>query len=249
MNRHRTGIIDGQEDLPEAARALLLRGRVLAAGDDARADRVRWALRAHLASGHRQRRRSGRVGVLAAVGLLLAGAASAAVYVQKTRIVAPSPPASEAKRRPKPPAPVVAASSPVAPMAPEDVVAVAESPKPTRGQAEMRRSSSKGGAQPEAARAEAAPPAEPSIAESRLLLQAVSALRRQGQPAEARKLAARYQRQYPEGVLQEEARALELEAAAQARHEDAPELARAYLATFPQGRFAPLARKLLTPAP
>jgi hypothetical protein len=70
------------------------------------------------------------------------------------------------------------------------------------------------------------------------VLEAIRALRQEGDAARAGDLLASYLRAHPRGVLAEDALALSIEAAA-ARHDAraASDLGRRYLAQFPNGRF------------
>ncbi|MDZ4695957.1 MAG: hypothetical protein SGI86_12480 [Deltaproteobacteria bacterium] len=72
---------------------------------------------------------------------------------------------------------------------------------------------------------------------ARLMLDAVRALRRQGDAATASKLARTYLRKFPNGPLAEECLALEAEAAASLGASNAVALARQYLKRYPNGRF------------
>jgi|GEM_PF-2617234 len=72
---------------------------------------------------------------------------------------------------------------------------------------------------------------------ARLMLDAVRALRRQGDAATASKLAREYLRKFPNGPLAEESLALEAEAAASLGASNAVALARQYFKRYPNGRF------------
>ncbi len=86
----------------------------------------------------------------------------------------------------------------------------------------------------------------PGSGESVLMVQAVRALRRDGDAARAQALAEEALRRYPRGSQVEEAMVLAMEAAA-ARGDDASaqRAAERYLARFPSGRFADRARHVL----
>lgn len=74
--------------------------------------------------------------------------------------------------------------------------------------------------------------------------EAVRALRKQGDPARAQQLLARYLRENPRGALAEDALALSIEAAAARKDPRAADYARRYLARYPQGRFRSLAERV-----
>jgi hypothetical protein len=82
--------------------------------------------------------------------------------------------------------------------------------------------------------------------EASLVLAAMAALRRDHDAARSTQLLATYLRQYPKGVLREEALALQMEAASSLRD---PQLgarsAQGYLQTHPNGRFRELAKSTL----
>ena len=88
------------------------------------------------------------------------------------------------------------------------------------------------------------PPSAASVARERTeVLDALVALRREHDPVRAGTLLARYLSAHPRGALREEALVLAIEAA-DARGDEAggAQLARAYQAEFPAGRFLPFAR-------
>jgi len=91
--------------------------------------------------------------------------------------------------------------------------------------------------------ASAPPPPE----EAALVMAALRSLRREHDPSQAGVLAQSYLTRFPEGVLNEEALAIGIEAAV-ARHDAAvaTALANRYLARFPAGRFVSLARKTVS---
>lgn len=100
---------------------------------------------------------------------------------------------------------------------------------------------------PEGAPPAARPPRQPApAAESPArVVAAVRALRTEGQPARAERLALEYLRAYPRGALAEEALALAVEAAARAGDSRAVSLASSYLRRYPQGRFQRVAEQTL----
>lgn len=82
-----------------------------------------------------------------------------------------------------------------------------------------------------------APPGEVTKAESELVQEAVRALRRDHDPARARQRLTRYLKEYPAGLLAEEALALLVEAAAAMGAADAHDLAAQYAKQYPQGQY------------
>jgi hypothetical protein len=82
------------------------------------------------------------------------------------------------------------------------------------------------------------------------LLEAIRALRSDGDPARAGVLLAAYLKAYPHSPLSGDALALSIEAAI-ARHDSrsGAELARRYLAQFPDGRYRSLASRAALPRP
>ncbi len=83
-------------------------------------------------------------------------------------------------------------------------------------------------------------PAEDSPAR---LMAAVRALRSEGRPARAQRLALEYLRVSPRGALAEEALALAVEAAARSGDAQAATLAARYLRQYPAGRFRAVAEE------
>jgi hypothetical protein len=82
--------------------------------------------------------------------------------------------------------------------------------------------------------------------ESTLMVSAVRALRREGDPARAQALAQQALQRFPHGAQAEEAMALIMEAAsARGDASGAQQAAAAYLARFGSGRFADRARRIL----
>jgi len=89
-------------------------------------------------------------------------------------------------------------------------------------------------------------PARPHVAAGESparLMAAVRALRTDGQPARAERLALDYLRSYPRGALAEEALAVAIEASGQNGDSRAVALARRYLRQYPHGRFQRIAEQ------
>ncbi len=88
------------------------------------------------------------------------------------------------------------------------------------------------------------PPSAASVARERTeVLDALVALRREHDPVRAGTLLARYLSAHPRGALREEALVLAIEAAdARGDRAGGEQLAHAYQAEFPAGRFLPFAR-------
>ncbi len=80
-----------------------------------------------------------------------------------------------------------------------------------------------------------------------LALAALTALRRDHDPARARAMVDAYLRAHPDGSMAEEALAIAIEAAAAHHDADAKALAARYLSLYPSGMFRALARKTLHP--
>jgi len=82
-----------------------------------------------------------------------------------------------------------------------------------------------------------------------LVMRAMRALRRDGDPARARALAGTYLESYPSGKLAEEALALAIEAALARGDAEAAALGARYLKSYPQGPFRDLAVRAAAPRP
>ncbi|MCG5053003.1 MAG: hypothetical protein KA712_08580 [Myxococcales bacterium] len=244
MTHERSECDLGSPPSPALQRCLLaLRA---AFGDDGvRARSLHRALRRQLAVGAPRRGRRLRP-ALVLFSLFVAGGAAAAA-VGLLRAPAPAPSLRDADR---PRSPARGSSPPVTrPLAPAEVLTESPPELPVRLASPPRRPPRRAPAvrtevPPAAAKVSEAPAPAPSAAESRLLLAAVRALKRQAQPRQARALAQRYEAEFPQGALLEEARALAFQAAAEAGDADAPALARSYLALYPAGRFAVVAARV-----
>jgi hypothetical protein len=77
------------------------------------------------------------------------------------------------------------------------------------------------------------------------VMEAVRALRKQGDPKRAQALLDRYLARHPRGALAEDALALSIEAALAQGDARAADHARRYLSRFPNGRFRALAERAL----
>jgi hypothetical protein len=75
------------------------------------------------------------------------------------------------------------------------------------------------------------------------VVRAVSRLRKEGDPAGALELLSAYRREYPRGMLAEEALALSIEASAALDDRQARALAEEYIRLYPHGRFVTTAEK------
>jgi hypothetical protein len=94
-------------------------------------------------------------------------------------------------------------------------------------------------------RASSSSPAAVGADDTTPVLQAMRALRVEGNPARARVLLSRYLDRSPRGTLAEEALAMSIEAATAHRDDDASAMARRYLRLYPAGHFSKLARQTL----
>ena len=174
----------------------------------------------------------------AIAALLFAGAAAAAVAVEhawKARrqlgaVVLPPPAAEPATKSPPAEATEGPAAPPVAAAEPEVTPSVRELPAP-RADAPRARPAPKPAALAVSAAAKNGEDPAP-------VLEAIRALRSEGDPARAGVLLADYLRAHPRSVLAEDAIALSIESAL-ARHDAraASDLAKRYLAQYPSGRY------------
>ncbi len=168
-----------------------------------------------------------RPALLATAGLLIAATAAAAGY----SIVAPEAPALT-------PAPFERALPPAVRVAPAPASVSPVTPPPVEPEVEVGVKDEK----PSERRVERPPrPGE----DPTQVAEAVRALRKQGDPARAQALLDQYLRSNPRGALSEDALALSIEAAAARKDPRAADYARRYLARYPQGRFRPMAERVL----
>jgi hypothetical protein len=119
--------------------------------------------------------------------------------------------------------------------------------RPRRASARVATVAAKGAAH---STAKAPPPAAPAMAtdapdDTTPVLEAMRALRVEGNPARARRLLAGYLDRHPNGSLAEEALAMSIEAAVAHEDVDAPVLARKYMRRYPSGHFSAVARRTL----
>jgi hypothetical protein len=77
------------------------------------------------------------------------------------------------------------------------------------------------------------------------VIEAMRALRVEGNPVRARELLDHYLDRYPDGTLAEEALAISIEAANVHRDRDAGALAKRYLKLYPAGHFSARARQTI----
>jgi hypothetical protein len=182
-----------------------------------------------------------RTAVIAALSFAsLAAAAATAQHAGWIRLFGPAPVGdvvsqSAERAAPRTIAPVAAAAPVVDPVAPtEPAPASSEATNdiaPARRAAPERSTRDQGGS---------------ASGESVLMVQAVRALRRDGDPARAEALAEEALRRYPKGTQVEEAMALSMEAASAAGDQASARRAAArYLDRYPRGRFADRARRLV----
>jgi hypothetical protein len=126
-----------------------------------------------------------------------------------------------------------------APAAESASAAEPASPAATPSSSEPRKSHAPLKAERRLAREAKSKPAE--VEDPTQVLEAVRALRKQGDAARAQTLLDRYLTSNPSGALSEDALALAIEAAAARRDPRAADYARRYLARFPNGRFRSVA--------
>ena len=182
-------------------------------------------------SRHHERRRTVRFGVRAAMTagvLLMAGAATAAVFGIHFKMSATTP------------APIVLTPAPavhhVAHARRVELAPIAELEAPAEPEAPPKL----GLPVPPVHRARTLKSEDPS-----LVVSAIQALRQDRDPERAGRLLAAYLRTHPRGALAEEAVALSIEAA-DARHSPAAAtFAERYLREYPQGRFCSAAERVL----
>jgi hypothetical protein len=174
--------------------------------------------------------RGGPWTAIATAGSILAAATLAAAAVAHFRVVNASHPARvAAATAPLPPVFAPPAAAPPLEVATSDDPAPADVlPAPPAANAPPERPST---------RLRATAPFKDGE-DPALVLEAIRALRYNGDPSGAGVLLAQYLKAHPHGVLSEDALALSIEAAI-ARHDrrSATELARRYLAQFPDGRY------------
>ena len=180
---------------------------------------------------HHERRRTVRFGVRAAMTaglLLMAGAATAAVFGVRFNLLATTPEPIVST-----PAPAVhhVAQARRAELAP---IAELEAPAEAESQPEL---------------APPAPPVHrarsPKSEDPSLVVSAIQALRQDRDPERAGRLLGAYLRTHPRGALAEEAVALSIEAADGRHSPAAATFARRYLKEYPQGRFRSAAERVL----
>jgi hypothetical protein len=183
-------------------------------------------------SRHHERRRTVRFGVRAAMAagvLLMAGAATAAVFGLHFKMSATAP--ASIVSTPAPAVRHVARRTELPP------IAELEAPAETEARPELRPSA------PPAPLVHRARP--PKSEDPSLVVSAIQALRQDRDPGRAGRLLATYLRTYPRGALAEEAVALSIEAA-DARHSPAAAtFADRYLKEYPRGRFRSTAERVL----
>ena len=170
-----------------------------------------------------------------------------AIPARSARASGSRPPIPVRSPAPDDAAPAAAAAAAGLAEAPPVVVQLSSPPAPRRAVRRALSESVRGlapGAAREAARARhlAAPPTGDDTAP---VIQAMRALRVEGNPVRARALLDRYLARYPEGTLAEEALAMSIEAANVHHDGDAGALARRYLKLYPAGHFSALARQTL----
>lgn len=196
-------------------------------------------------AGRRERRRP--LGMALAAALFIAGTAAAATLghqlltSEEAPIArAPSPPEVHAPRQ-LAPAPVVArAPEPEQPAQPEAEVSEVAATAPAKPQHKLRTHHVAKRGKAQAPQATPAPGEDPTR-----VVQAIRALRQQGDAAKAQGLLNDYMKKNPNGLLSEEALALSIEAAHTRKDPKAKSYARRYLARFPGGRHSAFAKRVL----
>ena len=183
---------------------------------------------------HHERRRTVRFGVRAAMTaglLLMAGAATAAVFGARFNLLARAP--QPIVLTPAPAARHVAHArrAELAPLAELEAPAEVESPPELGPPAPPA---------PPVHRARSVKSEDPS-----LVVSAIQALRQDRDPERAGRLLAAYLRTHPRGALAEEAVALSIEAADGRHSPAAASFALRYLKEYPQGRFRSAAERVL----
>jgi hypothetical protein len=168
---------------------------------------------------------------LAMVAIVALGAGTAGAVIAR-RWIGPERDSTAAPRPSTPSRPRAEAAPPTIPA----ITPVAEPAVASRAPRPPARSAPR--------RAATAPPSAAAIARERTeVLDALVALRREHDPARAGTLLARYLSAHPHGAMREEAIVLAIEAAdARGDRAAGAQLAHAYQAEFPAGRFLPFAR-------
>jgi hypothetical protein len=172
---------------------------------------------------------------IVALGAGTAGAVIAHRWQRGQREMVPAREGVASPPRSMPPAPRPEEASPIAAVADTapavaDAVEAIARPRPAARSAPKKLAS--------------LPPSAASVARERTeVLDALVALRREHDPVRAGTLLARYLSAHPRGALREEALVLAIEAAdARGDKTGGEQLAHAYQAEFPAGRFLPFAR-------
>lgn len=120
--------------------------------------------------------------------------------------------------------------------------------KPSGSRFAAGRAASRGDSNPSRVPLPSEAPQETPLSEARLMQQAVEALRTSGDANKAEGLLREYRKTSTSGQLDEEALALSIEVSLARGDGKASTYARQYLAKYPSGKFAPLARKALSKA-
>ena len=172
---------------------------------------------------------------LVAIVAFGAGTAGAVIAHRWQRGTVPARDSVASPPRSMPSAPRPEKASPIPPVA-DTAAAATDTAEPTRRPRPPARSAPK--------KLASLPPSAASVARERTeVLDALVALRRERDPVRAGTLLARYLSAHPHGALREEALVLAIEAAdARGDRAGGEQLAHAYQAEFPAGRFLPFAR-------